>query len=164
MTEKRLIKRRAFLKLSSATVAAGLTWKLSGEPWIGSELTIEEAAREVGWLPRRKLGYSGREVSILIGAGDLAEAPAAAGVLCGMNYWHKANRWMRSGTPDFILKNREAHYCQVTVDRIGRDHYTGSIDEEAHYAFVKEALKRTGLGYFDDMQFHFGYHNTDEIK
>jgi predicted aldo/keto reductase-like oxidoreductase len=137
---------------------------ISGKPWTGSDFTVEEAAYEVGKLPRRKLGYSGREVSIMIGSGDLAEAPAEAGVLCGMNYWHKANRWMRSGTPDFILKNREAHYCQVTVDRVGSDHRTGSIDEEAHYAFVKEALKRTGLGYFDDMQFHFGYHNTDEIK
>ena len=32
---------------------------------------------------------------------------------------HKANRWTRSKTPDSILKNREAHYCQVTVDRVG---------------------------------------------
>jgi predicted aldo/keto reductase-like oxidoreductase len=164
MKLKRSIKRREFLKLSSATVVAGLTTKLSGEPWIGGEVTIEEAARKVGKLPRRKLGYSGREVSILIGAGDLAEAPAEAGILCGMNYWHKSNRWMRSGAPGSILKNREAHYCQVTVDRVGSDHRTGSIDEEAHYAFVKEAVRRTGLGYFDDMQFHFGYHNTDEIK
>lgn len=164
MNAKRFLKRREFLRLSSATVVAGLTGRLSGSPWRNSELTIEDAARKVGRLPRRKLGYSGREVSILIGAGDLAEAPAEAGVLCGMNYWHKANRWMRSGVPDFILKNREDHYCQVTVDRVGSDHRTGSIDEEAHYAFVKEAVKRTGLGYFDDMQFHFGYHNIDEIK
>lgn len=164
MTEKRSIKRREFLKWSSATVVAGLTTRLSAKPWTGSEVTIEEAARKVGKLPRRKLGYSGREISILIGAGDLADAPREAGISCGMNYWHKSNRWMRSGAPDSILKNRDAHYCQVTVDRIGRDHYTGSIDEEAHYAFVKEALERTGLGYFDDMQFHFGYHNTDELK
>jgi predicted aldo/keto reductase-like oxidoreductase len=164
MKNKCLIKRREFLKFSSAAVVAGLTGRLSGKPWTGSDFTVEEAAHEVGKLPRRKLGYSGREVSIMIGSGDLAEAPAEAGVLCGMNYWHKANRWMRSGTPDFILKNREAHYCQVTVDRVGSDHRTGSIDEEAHYVFVKEALNRTGLGYFDDMQFHFGYHNTDEIK
>ena len=164
MTDKRSIKRREFLKLTSATVVAGLTGRLTGKAWTDSELTIEEAARKVGSLPRRKLGYSEREVSILIGAGDLAEAPREAGILCGMNYWHKSNRWMRSGAPDSILKNREAHYCQVTVDRVGRDHYTGRIDEEEHYVFVKEALKRTGLGYFDDMQFHYGYHNTDEIK
>lgn len=164
MTEKRFIKRRDFLKLSSATFVAGLTGRLSGRPRIDSEMTIEEAARRVGQLPRRKLGYSGRAVSVLIGAGDLAEAPTEAGILCGMNYWHKTNRWMGGGAPHSIIKNREAHYCQVTVDRVGRDHYTGTIDEEAHYAFVKEALKRTGLHYFDDMQFHFGYHNTDEVK
>ena len=164
MKLKRLIKRREFLKLSSATVVAGLTTRLRGKPWIGSEVTIEEAALKVGQLPRRKLGYSGREVSVLIGSGDLAEAPREAGILCGMNYWHKSNRWMRNGAPDSILKNREAHYCQVTVDRIGGDHRTGFIDEEAHYAFVKEALKRTGLGYFDDMQLHYGYHNVEEVK
>ncbi|MGD8540200.1 MAG: hypothetical protein PVI66_15920 [Candidatus Aminicenantes bacterium] len=164
MKLKLLIKRREFLKLSSATVVAGLTTRLRGEPWIGSEVTIEEAARKVGQFPRRKLGYSGREVSVLIGSGDLAEAPREAGILCGMNYWHKSNRWMRNGAPDSILKNREAHYCQITVDRVGGDHRTGTIDEEAHYTYVKEALKRTGLGYFDDMQLHFGYHNKEEVK
>jgi len=164
MSMKRLIKRREFLKISSAAVVTGLTGKLTGQPLTEGTVTIEEAARKVGKLPRRKLGYSGREVSILIGSGDLAAAPTEAGILCGMNYWHKTNKWMRSGAPDSILKEREAHYCQVTVDRVGRDHYTGRIDEEAHYAFVKEALEQTGLGYFDDMQFHYGYHNTDEIK
>lgn len=164
MSDKRLIKRREFLKMSSATVVAGLTGRLTGKQLTDSAVTIEEAARKVGRLPRRKLGYSGREVSILIGAGDLAAAPTEAGILCGLNYWHKANRWLRSRVPDSILKNREAHYCQVTVDRVGGDHYTGRIDEEEHYAFVKEILKRTGLGYFDDMQLHYGYHNTDELK
>jgi len=164
MSDKRLIKRREFLRMSSASVIAGLTGRLTGKLQANSVLTIEEAARKVGKLPRRKLGYSGREVSILIGAGDLAEAPTEAGILCGMNYWHKTNRWMQSGAPDSILQDREAHYCQVTVDRVGGDHYTGRIDEQEHYAFVKEALKRTGLGYFDDMQLHYGYHNTDELK
>lgn len=66
--------------------------------------------------------------------------------------------------PDVILKNRDAHYCQVSVDRAGGNHETGRIDEEAHYAFVKEALAQTKLKYFDDMQFHFGYHNAAEVK
>jgi predicted aldo/keto reductase-like oxidoreductase len=164
MSDKRLIKRREFLKMSSVSVVAGLTGRLTGKQWTGSAVTIEEAARKVARLPRRKLGYSGREISILIGAGDLAEAPTEAGILCGMNYWHKVNRWMQRGVPDSILKNRESHYCQVTVDRVGGDRYTGRIDEEEHYAFVKEALRRTGLGYFDDIQFHYGYYNTDELK
>lgn len=164
MAPKHLIKRREFLRVSSASVIAGLTGKLIGKPHDDSVVTIEKAARKVGQLPRRKLGYSGREVSVLIGSGDLAAAPTEAGILCGMNYWHKTNRWMRGGAPDSILKNREAHYCQVTVDRVGGDHYTGHIDEEEHCAFVKEALKRTGLGYFDDMQLHYGYHSVEELK
>ncbi len=80
-----------------------------------------------------------------------------------MNYWHKANQWARSGTPQAILKDREAHYCQVTVDRVSGNQETGRIDEEAHVAFVRDSLQRTGLGYYDDMQFHFGYHNAAEV-
>ena len=44
-----------------------------------------------------------------------------------------------------------------------RDRRTGRFDEEEHCAYVKEALKRTGLGYFDDMQLHYGYHNKEEL-
>ena len=166
MKDKKSIKRREFLKLSSTAVVAGLAGGLTGnaqEEHGAGAYTIEEAARRVGQLPRTKLGCSQREVSIIIGSGDLAAAPREAGILCGMNYWHKANQWMRSGTPESILKNREGHYCQVTVDRVGGDHYVGRIDEEEHYAFVKEALNRTGLGYFDDMQLHYGYHNREEL-
>jgi len=163
MSKKHSIKRRDFLKISSAAMVTGITGKLRGRQITGAS-SIEEAASMVGTFPRRKLGYSGREVAIMIGAGDLADAPREAGILCGMNYWHKANRWMQSGAPESILKNREAHYCQVTVDRAGGDRHTGRIDEDEHYAYVKEALARTGLRYFDDMQFHFGYHNKEELK
>lgn len=164
MTDENAIQRRKFLKLSSVAVLAGLTGKLSANQQKESLSIVEEAAQKVGTLPRRKLGYSGREVAILLGAGDLAPLPFEAGILCGMNYWHKANRWMRDGAPDTILKNRDAHYCQVTVDRVGGDHHRGHFDEEEHYLYVKEALKKTGLGYFDDMQLHYGYHNTEELK
>ena len=163
MSKKGLIKRRDFLKMSSAVVVTGLTGKVSGRQATGGASSIEEAAQKVGTFSRCKLGYSGREVSIMIGAGDMDDAPREAGILCGMNYWHKANRWMQSGAPDTILNNREAHYCQVTVDRVG-DSHTGRIDEVEHYSYVKEALVRTKLGYFDDMQLHFGYHNKEEIK
>jgi len=30
--------------------------------------------------------------------------------------------------------------------------------------YVKEALKKSGLGYFDDMQLRYGYHHTEELK
>ena len=164
MKDKKGINRREFLRLSSAAAAAGLTGRFASNLEASPPGSIEEAAKIVGKLPRVKLGYSGREVSMIIGSGDLASAPAEAGILCGMNYWHKANRWARTGVPESILKNREAHYLQVTVDRIGGNHETGRIDEQSHYDYVKNILRKTGLGYFDDMQFHFGYHNTDELK
>jgi predicted aldo/keto reductase-like oxidoreductase len=164
MTDKNSIERRKFLKLSSAAVLAGLAGNLTGSQWIEGLSIVEEAAQKVGKLPRRKLGYSQREISILIGAGDLSLLVTEAGILCGMNYWHKANRWMTNGAPDTIIKNRDAHYCQVTVDRVGPGHYQGHFDEEEHYRYVKEALEKTGLRYFDDMQLHFGYHNTEELK
>jgi predicted aldo/keto reductase-like oxidoreductase len=87
-----------------------------------------------------------------------------AAARCGVNYWHKANQWDRDEIPRDVLKNREAHYCQVTVDRVGGNNETGRIDEESHVSYVREALKQTGLRYFDDMQFHFGYHNVAEVR
>lgn len=164
MANKNSLERRKFLKLSFTAVLGGFTGKLVGNQWQQSSSTIEDAARKVGKFPRRKLGYSQRDIAVIIGSGDMAELTAKAGILCGMNYWHKANRWMRDGAPDFILKNRESHYCQVTVDRVGGDHFDGHLDEEEHYRYVKEAVKETGLGYFDDMQLHFGYHNVEELK
>jgi uncharacterized protein len=157
-------ERRKFLKLSFTAVLGGLTSKLTGSQWQDTPSIIEEAARKVGTLPRRKLGYSQREISVLIGFGDMAQLPLEAGIQCGMNYWHKANLWMGKGAPEAIIKNREAHYCQVTVDRVDGNHMTGHLDEESHYRFVKEAIKKTGLRYFDDMQLHYGYHNKEELK
>ncbi len=164
MKDENSIQRRKFLKISSAAVLAGLTGKLQGSPQKEGLSTVEEAAQKVGKLPRRKLGYSQREVSILIGAGDMSPLVTEAAERCGVNYWHKANRWMRSGAPEIITRNRDAHYCQVTVDRVGGNHYRGHFDEDEHYSYVKEAVKKTGLGYFDDMQLHYGYHNTQELK
>jgi predicted aldo/keto reductase-like oxidoreductase len=164
MTDNRSLKRREFLRGSTAALVVGLAGGLAGRTRAAGVGSIEEAAAKVGRLPRRKLGYSGREVSILIGAGDMASAPFDAAILCGMNYWHKANQWARGGAPQAILKDREAHYCQVTVDRVDGNHESGRIGEEEHYAFVKDSLKRTGLGYYDDMQFHFGYHSAAEVR
>jgi len=166
MSKKSSIKRRDFLKVSSASVLAWFSSKLTGKTLqSSSDNPIEEAANKVGKLPRRKFGYSGREVSIIIGSGDLDPLVTEAGILCGMNYWHKANRWeRRGGAPETILKNREAHYCQVTVDRVGGRRYIGHLDEDEHYAYVKESLKKNGLGYYDDMQLHYGYHNCQELK
>ncbi len=160
MKKEQPMQRRTFLKVSSATLLSGLTAARCKE----KKSTVEAAADKVGILPRRKLGYSGREVSILIGAGGMPLLPTEAAILCGVNYWHKANRWTREQVPPAILQNREAHYCQVTVDRVGGNHYTGHFDEDEHVAYVKQALQQTGLQYFDDMQLHYGYHNRKELK
>jgi predicted aldo/keto reductase-like oxidoreductase len=164
MKNSKGIGRRDFLA-SSAALVAGLSvaFPIRGRA-AGETDTIEEAARKVGMLPRRKLGYSAREVSVIIGAADMPPAVVEAGILCGMNYWHKANKWAEGSAPHSIRKNRDAHYCQVNVDRAGTNAHTGRIDEDAFCAFVKESLKQTGLSYYDDMQFHFGYHNRAEIK
>ncbi|MBN1568912.1 MAG: hypothetical protein JXA73_13770 [Acidobacteria bacterium] len=162
MNHKKNLRRREFLQCSTAAVIAGMGGAFTSRA--AADDSIEEAVSKVGVLPRRKLGYSGREVSILIGYGGLTPSLADAAVRCGINYWHMSNRWTGTGVPDVILKNREAHYLQVIVDRVGGNHETGRIDEESHYAFVKEALAQTKLRYFDDMQFHFGYHNAAEVK
>ncbi len=162
MKSRHSLKRREFLQCSTAMVVAGLGGKFAG--MAQAEDTIEEAVRKVGVLPRRKLGYSGREVSILIGADSMSPPLVDASIRCGINFWHKSNGWAKTGVPPAILKNREAHYCQVSVDRAGGNHETGRIDEQEHYAFVKQALEETKLRYFDDMQFHFGYHNRAELK
>jgi hypothetical protein len=144
-------------------LAATLAGDLGRKSMFARQDAVEAAAAKVGRLPRRTLGPSGREVSVLIGSGDMASAPAEAAILCGVNYWHKANAWARGGAPAAILKDRESHYCQVTVDRVGGNQEAGRIDEGSHYDFVKDVLARTGLRYFDDMQFHFGYHSRKEL-
>ncbi len=166
MSNSHPLKRRDFLRRSAAAAAFGLAGglPLKARAAGGQEDLIQEAAAKVGRLPRRKFGSAGREVSILVGSGDMDAVPRAAAILCGVNYWHKSQQWARGGAPEAILKNREAHYCQVTVDRVGGNQETGRIDEEEHVAFVRDAVKKTGLGYFDDMQFHYGYHNKAELK
>jgi predicted aldo/keto reductase-like oxidoreductase len=161
MTGFSSLKRRDFLRRSTAAMAAGV---FSVKKLLATGYTIEEAAAKVGRLPRLKFGPGGQEVSIIFGAGDMPSPVADAAILCGVNYWHKANHWTRSVVPPAILKNREAHFCQVTVDRIGGNHEVGRLDEESHYDFVKDILNRTKLGYFDDMQLHYGYHNAAEVR
>ena len=161
MARRDRMGRREFIMASAGLVTAGVG-SACGRP--ASIQDIEEAAAQVGGLPRRKLGSSGRDVSVLIGAATWAPETVEAGILCGLNYWHKADSWEGGSTPQAILKNREAHYCEVCLDRVRGNHETGVIDGEAHYHFVQQALARTGLRYFDDMMFHFGYHHVAELK
>jgi len=154
--------RREFVRKSAAAVT-GFSAAGSFTACAGPE-AIEEAARSVGMLSRRKLPQCGREITVLIGAGSWDKAAIEAGIRCGVNYWHAVNEWQSGDVPQAILRNREAHYCQICVDRVRGNHETGDIDDEEHCRFVREAVRRTGLRYFDDMQFHFGYHSVAEVK
>jgi len=161
MSHEHRMGRREFIMTSAGVVTAGFGAACGRAATIQE---IQEAAAKVGRLPHRRLGSSGREISVLVGSATWAPEAVEAGILCGINFWHKADEWDRGNTPPPILKNREAHYCQVCVDRVRGNHETGAIDEEAHYQWVKQVVRQTGLRYFDDMQFHFGYHNVAELK
>ncbi len=158
MSDRRHVARREFIHTSAALAftGCGIADRIKGPE------AIEEAAAKVGRLPRRKLG-SGREISAIVGASSWSRPAVEAGIQCGVNFWHKAEDW-EGNVPQAILKNRDAHYCQVCVDRTRGNHEVGVLDEEAHYQLVKNAVARTGLRYFDDMQFHFGYHTIAELK
>ncbi|MFB3923716.1 MAG: hypothetical protein ACE145_18480 [Terriglobia bacterium] len=160
MLKRSGLRRREFL-VTTAGVMAGAVSSACRAATPGE---IEEAAAKVGPLPRRKLGGKGREITVLAGAGTWNADAVEAGIRCGINFWHKADEWDRGNVPTAILKNRDAHYCQVCVDRAHGNHERGRIDEEAHYQFVKKSVQQTGLRYFDDMQFHFGFHNAAEVK
>jgi predicted aldo/keto reductase-like oxidoreductase len=159
MSREHRLGRREFLAVSAGAVAAGL-----GPACAATPQEIEQAAAKVGPLPRRRLGGTGREVTVLVGSATWAAEAVDAGIRCGINFWHKADEWDRGNVPQAILKNRDAHYCQVCVDRVRGNHETGVLDEEEHYQLVKRLAHDTGLRYFDDMQFHFGYHSVAEVK
>jgi len=159
MSHQHGIDRRQFIATTAGIIATTVS--------CGGKASVEEievAAKNVGPIPRRKFANSGREVSVLIGSATWSAPAVEAGILCGINYWHKADEWDRRTVPNAIVRNRDAHYCEVCCDRVRGNHETGVIDEQAHYQFVKEMLARTGLGYLDDMMFHFGYHNAAEVK
>jgi len=165
MAHEDRVGRRGFLRVTTGAFAAGLTIAdgMSTSACAASVNEIEEAAARVGHLPHRPLGSGRREVSVLVGSATWAREAVEAGIRCDVNYWHKSNRW-RDRVPQEILKNREAHYCEISLDRVRGNHETGDIDEEAHYQMVKRSLAENGLRYYDDMMFHFGFHNVTEAK
>src|ERR1017187_9877044 len=98
MDSKNRIGRREFIATSAGALAVGLG-SAHGRVPIAN---IQEAADKVGRLPHRGLDRSGRKVSVLIGAADWAPEAVEAGLLCGINYWHKSNRWDRAAVPQAI--------------------------------------------------------------
>jgi len=82
-----------------------------------------------------------------------------------VNYWHKAQKWTDETFPAAIkAQPRESYYLEVVIDRVSGDHRNGRIDEEAHYQYVKDSLKKLSVGYYDIFKFHFGYHSIEEAK
>src|SRR5208282_735703 len=114
MASRNRIGRREFIATSAGVLAVGVGRGFGRVP----VSDIEAAAAKVGRLPQRPLDRSGRKVSVLIGAQDWAPEAVEAGILCGVNYWHRSQAWDSRSVPQAILKNREAHYCEVCIDRV----------------------------------------------
>jgi len=155
--EPKGLNRRDFIRVG-AVGAAGLALAGPG--------TFNTAAAEAtGTLPLRRYGRTGLEISSLVGASDWSADVIPVAVKAGVNYWHKAHKWTAATMPEAIKSQpREAYFLEITVDRVGGDHMKGHIDEEQHYQFVKQAVARSGVGYFDVFKFHFGYHSIAEAK
>ena len=116
-------------------------------------------------LPTRRYGRTGLEIGWLVGASDWPKELIPRAVNAGVNYWHKAQNWNADTLPPALKKlPREAYYLECVVDRVNGDHTRGKIDEERHYDFVKDRLKKSGVGYYDVFKFHFGYHSIEEAK
>lgn len=148
------MSRRQFLRTGAAGLAAAgiapLTYGQSKAPLK---------------LPLRRYGRTGLEISSLVGATTWSNSLVPLAIQSGVNYWHKAQAWNDETYPPALkAQPRESYYLEVVVDRVGGNHRTGRIDEEAHYQFVKDTLKKLSVGYFDVFKFHFGYHSVDEAK
>jgi len=155
--ENKGLTRRDFIKVGATGVAlAGLG---------ALPVSAADAAPAPLKLPRRRYGRTGLQISSIVGASDWSADVIPMAVDAGVNYWHKAHRWTAETFPDAIKSQpRESYHLEVVVDRVGGDNKTGHIDEEQHYQFVKNAVSRSGVGYYDVFKFHFGYHSIDEAK
>ena len=154
--DQRNLSRRDFIRVGAVGAAAA---SLTGLPALAAEKPA------LGKVPRRRYGRTGLEIGWLVGASDWSKEIIPVAVDSGVNYWHKAQKWNAETMPEAIKHQpREAYHLEVVVDRVGGDHSHGRIDEEAHYQFVKQCVKNSGVGYYDVFKFHFGYHSLDEAK
>ena len=119
MAIRNRIGRREFIATSAGALAAGLGSACGCVPM----REIEEAAAKVGTIPRRALDRSGRKVSVLIGAADWASEAVEAGILCGVNYWHRSHAWdprqfrRRSGRTAKLITVRSASTACVAITK-----------------------------------------------
>jgi predicted aldo/keto reductase-like oxidoreductase len=156
------LTRRRFIK-AGAVGATSLA--LAGLGGLAGSVEAEAGTGVSGKLPRRRYGRTGLDISVLAGAADWNEAVIPLAVEWGVNYWHKAQRWSAATLPEAIKRQpREAYHLEVVVDRVGGDHFTGHIDEEQHYQYVKNCVAKSGVGYYDVFKFHFGYHSVREAE
>ena len=147
--------RRDIMRLGATGVVAA---SMAGLPATGDD-------KAAGKLPTRRYGRTGLEIGWLVGASDWPKELVPRAVAAGVNYWHKAQRWSADTLPPALkAQPRESYYLECVVDRVGGDHTRGRIDEEQHYQFVKDRLKESGVGYYDVLKFHFGYHSIEEAK
>jgi len=155
------LNRRHFLRVG-ATGATGVALA-AGLGGLTANAFAE--ANDIPRLPRRRYGRTGLQISALVGATDWSADVIPLAVKAGVNYWHKSQRWNKENFPAAIRSQpRESYHLEITVDRVGGDHMHGHIDEEQHYQFVKNAVARSGVGYYDVFKFHFGYHSVAEAK
>ena len=154
------LNRREFIRVGAAG-ATGVA--LAGLGGLATNALAESA--DLGKLPQRRYGRTGLQISALVGASDWSPDVIPMAVKAGVNYWHKAQKWTKETFPEAIKSQpRESYHLEVVVDRVGGDNKTGHIDEEQHYQFVKSAVARSGVGYFDVFKFHYGYHSVSEAK
>ena len=154
------LNRRDFIRVGAAG-ATGVALAGLG----GLAAPALAGTNDLARLPRRRYGRTGLEISAMVGASDWSADVIPLAVKAGVNYWHKAQKWTTETMPDAIKSQpRESYYLEITVDRVGGDNRTGHIDEEQHYRFVKQAVAKSGVGYYDVFKFHYGYHSVSEIN
>ncbi len=150
------LSRRDMIRIGATGVAAA---SIAGLPVLADDKAAPDK------LPTRRYGRTGLEIGWLVGASDWPKELIPRAVNAGVNYWHKAQAWNADTLPPALKKlPREAYYLECVVDRVNGDHTRGKIDEERHYEFVKDRLKKSGVGYYDVFKFHFGYHSIEEAK
>lgn len=148
------ISRRQFIRTGAAGLAvAGMNPLVLGQAKVPLK------------LPMRRYGRTGLNISSIIGASNMTPELIPIAVKAGVNYWHKADKWTPETMPAAIKSQpRESYYMEIIVPRVAGDHRTGRIEEEEHYQYVKDSLKKSGLRYFDVFKHYFGYHSIEEAK
>lgn len=161
--ERRTLSRRDFLaRLALASAGAGLF----ATAFRGFHLTphqraeaAEALADTLGRLPKRRHGRTGMMVTPIVISQDWASDLYGPGLDAGINYVHKAGYW-KSLPEEFKAIPRESYYTDITVDTTPRN----PDDEDRAYNQVIEALRRTGLRYFDIYRAHYGWHTVAEMR